>query len=136
MPILFDETVTFGLAFTVTLTVFCEEHPLVVPVMVYVVVTVGLAVIVDAVVLLRPAAGDQEYAVAPPANKEVEEPVQMEVLLLEVKVGAEFTVIAIVLLPVHPAADVPLMVYVILDVGEAVTVEPVLVFKAVLGDQA
>jgi hypothetical protein len=57
-------------------------------------------------------------------------------LLIEIAVGVGFTVIATVLVAVHPAALVPVTVYVLVDVGLAVTVSPVVADKPVAGDQA
>jgi len=58
-----------GPGFTMTVTVVepGTPHPVFKPVMVYVVVEVGSAVTVAPVVLLKPAAGDQLYVVAPEA---------------------------------------------------------------------
>lgn len=109
-PILLDETDTSGIAFTVTETVFVDEHPLLLPVIVYVVDVVGEAITVDDVVLLSPVAGAQVYVLAPPALSDVENPLQIEVLLLEVIVGLAFTVMATVRVFVQPALEVPIMV--------------------------
>jgi hypothetical protein len=53
-----------------------------------------------------------------------------------IAVGVGFTVIATVFVAVHPAALVPVTVYVLVDVGLAVTVSPVVADKPVAGDQA
>jgi hypothetical protein len=53
------EILTTGRGVTVTVTAAVLEHPLAVPVTVYVVVAAGDAVGLAAVVLLNPAAGDQ-----------------------------------------------------------------------------
>lgn len=54
-----DATVTVGVGFTVTRAVAEAVHEPVVPITVYVVVTVGLAVTVAPVVALNPVDGDQ-----------------------------------------------------------------------------
>ena len=53
-------TASVGVAFTVTVDVFVLEHPLVVPVIVYIMVVVGLAVTVEPVVALRLVPGVHE----------------------------------------------------------------------------
>jgi hypothetical protein len=55
----FDPAVTVGGALTVTVTLALEEHPALVTVTVYVVVTVGLADGLETVVLLKPVEGLQ-----------------------------------------------------------------------------
>lgn len=72
--------------------------------------TVGLAETVVAVVLFNPVAGNQVYVLAPPTISDVDEPVQIEALLLDVNVGEAFTVTDTVLVLVQPAADVPVIV--------------------------
>jgi hypothetical protein len=70
-----------------------------VPVMVYVVVAVGLAVTVAPVVALNPVAGDQAYVVAPLAVMLVFPPGQIEGDAGECEtVGLAFTVITCVVL--------------------------------------
>ena len=67
-----------GVELTVTTTVAVElEQPEMLPVIVYVVVAVGLAVTVAPEVALRPADGAHEYVVAPVAVNEVELPLQI-----------------------------------------------------------
>jgi len=54
---------------------------------------------------------------------------------LIVIVGVGFTVIEVVTVPSgHPALVEPVTVYVVVVKGEAITLEPVVVFKSVAGD--
>jgi len=98
-------TVTVGVGLTVKTEVLLPEHPLVVPVTVYVVELPGFAVTVDPVVALNPVEGVQLYVVPPEAVSVVEVPEQM-VAELTVTVGLGLTVTAEVLsseqLPVVP----------------------------------
>jgi hypothetical protein len=129
-------TVTVGKGFTVTVTVAVFVHPAaVVPVTVYVVVTVGFAVTVAPVVELRLVAGAHEYVLAPLAVSVVLLPEQMEGAFgLMVIVGKGFTVTVTVAVPVHPDDVVPVTVYVVVTVGFAVTVAPVVELRLVAGD--
>ena len=61
------------------------------------------------------------------------EPAQIGELLPAVGVGNEFTVTVTVAVLVQPAAVVPVTVYVIVEVGLAVTVAPVVDDKLVAG---
>lgn len=55
--------------------------------------------------------------------------------MLIVIVGVGFTVIEVVTVPSgHPALVEPVTVYVVVVKGEAITLEPVVVFKSVAGD--
>jgi hypothetical protein len=74
----------------------------------------------------------------PVAVKVVVPPIQATAgtLLTVTAVGVGFTVIATVFVAVHPSALVPVTVYVLVDVGLAVTVSPVAADKPVAGDQA
>jgi len=54
-----DVTITSGKGFIETTTLAADEHPDVVPLTVYVILTEGLAVTFAPVVVFRPAAGDQ-----------------------------------------------------------------------------
>ena len=51
-----------------------------------------------------------------------------------VTTGIGFTVIVTVAVLTHPAAEVPVTVYVVVAVGVAVTEAPVVALSAVLGD--
>jgi hypothetical protein len=58
----------------------------------------------------KDVAGDQTNVLAPLTVKVVEEPEQMPVLLLVVRVGVALTVMATVRAAVHPADEVPVIV--------------------------
>lgn len=95
---------TAGNAFTVIAAVAEDEHPDVVPVTVYVMVTVGDAVTVEPVVALSDVAGDHVYVVAPLAVRVLLLPAQMaEVAGVTVTVGVGVTVIVEDADAVHPA---------------------------------
>ena len=67
----FADALTVGGTFTITVTVADALHPAaLVPITVYVVVVVGLAVTVAPVVALNPVAGDQPYVIPPEAVNE------------------------------------------------------------------
>jgi hypothetical protein len=123
--------VTIGVTDTVAMVV--EEQLPVVPVILYVVVTVGLATTTLLVVELKPVAGVHEYVVAPLAVKVAEVPAQT-VALFTVTVGVGLTVTWLVSAPVHPL-DVPVTVYVIVAVGLATTVVAVVELNPVAGVQ-
>lgn len=111
-------------------------HPAaVVPVMVYVVVAVGLAVTLEPVVALKPVAGDHVYVKAPDAVKVVLDPLQI-VAGATVTSALAFTVMVDVVDETQPAALVPVMVYVVVEAGLAVTVVPVVALSPVAGDHA
>lgn len=114
--------VTVGVGLTVINRVAVDEHPLDVPVTVYVVVVVGETA--TDVPVSDP--GIHVYVVAPAAVIEVELPEQIVVFdAVVVTVGVGFTVIKRVAVAVHPLAAVPVTVYVVVAVGETVTGEPV-----------
>jgi hypothetical protein len=98
-------TVTNGKGFTVIVFIAVLVHPLtLVPVTVYVVVTVGE----NATPFVTPP--DQVYVDAPEPLNVVDPPMQIiEFVAMAVIVGVGFTVTATVLVPVHPKA-VPLKV--------------------------
>ena len=52
-----------------------------------------------------------------------------------VTVNEPLTVTVAVVVPVHPDALVPVMVYVVVEAGLAVTLAPVVALKPVAGDQ-
>jgi hypothetical protein len=93
---------------------------------------VGLAVTLEPVELLNDDDGDQEYVVAPLAVSVVGMPLQMAVFGDTVR-----TTVVTVTVPcpvaVQPLASVPVTVYVIVEVGLAVTVAPVVELKSVAG---
>jgi hypothetical protein len=75
--------------------------------------------------------------VAPVAVKIVEEPEHTALDVGETATtGFEFTVTATVVIAVQPPDADPVTVYVMVDVGEAITVAPVVALRAVDGDQA
>jgi hypothetical protein len=125
-----------GLTVTVTVVVFTQLFTSV-PVMVYVVVVVGPAVKLVPVVPDNPVAGDQAYVDAPPAVSVVDEPLHIATAGgVQVIVGNGLTVTVVVVEPVHPAAVVPVMVYVVVLVGFAVTLDPDVPERPVAGDHA
>ena len=86
-------------------------HPLIVPVTVYVVVIVGVAVTVAPVVALNAVAGLQVYVVAPLAVSPVEDPLQIDGAAgVTVTVGPAETVTTTVEVFVQPCALVPVTV--------------------------
>jgi hypothetical protein len=119
--------------FTVTTIVTLPVHPVAKdPVTVYVVVLVGLAFTVVPVVVFNPVAGLQVYVLAPPTVNVVVCPWQI-VAPIPVTTGVVFTVTITVVAPVHPVANDPVTVYVIVAVGFAVTEPPVVPLNPVPG---
>ena len=124
-------TVITGAGLTVTVTCAVAVHPTLVPVTVYVVVLVGVAVTEVPAVLLSPVGGDHVYVVAfPDAVRLTLCPWQIEVLGLTLTIGSGFTVT--VTCAVHPPG-VPVTVYVVVVAGDAVTDEPVVALNPVAG---
>lgn len=127
LPIQIDDeeavAVTVGVAPTLIVIVCTLVHPFAaVPVTVYVVVDVGVTVTVPPVI----DPGIQLYVDAPVAVMEVEPPVQMvELAAVTATVGEGLTVIRRVAVAVHPFAEVPVTVYVVVVAGETVTGLPV-----------
>lgn len=104
--------------------------------MVYVVVVVGLAVTFAPVVADNPVAGLHAYVEAPLAFNAVDCPAHIVGLAgVTETTGNGFTLTVAVAVLVHPAALVPVTVYVIVLVGLAVTFAPVVALKPVDGDQ-
>jgi hypothetical protein len=114
---------TVGKALTVTPTVDVLEHPLAsVPVTVYVVVATGLSVTLDP----DKDPGIHVYVEAPPALSVTELPIQIALEdAAAFTFGRAFTVTITVEVPVHPGPLEPVTVYVVVEVGETVTVVPV-----------
>jgi hypothetical protein len=80
--------------------------------------------------------GDHAYVLAPLAESVVEFPVQTARLVgVTVTVGVGLSVTTAVASTVQPAATVPTTVYVVVTVGDAFTVAPVVVDKPDDGDQ-
>jgi hypothetical protein len=84
------------------------------------------------VVALKPVPGLHVYVLAPLAVSDVELPAHI-VAEGTVTVGVGFTVIVAVAVVVHPAAEVPVMVYAVVEVGFAVTALPVVALSPVAG---
>lgn len=122
-----------------TVTVPLSVHPAAdVPITVYVVVAVGEAVTELPVVPLNPDEGDQVYVLPPVAVKVVLVcPIQIEeVEALMFTVGTVLAFTTIVERFVQPVPElVPVTVYVVFDVGLAVTLEPVVPLSPVEGVQ-
>jgi hypothetical protein len=100
------------------------------------VVTVGEATGLAQVVQLNPVAGAHAYVPPPVAFSVVFDPVQMETSGPAFATGVEFTVTVTVAVFVQPFALVPVTVYVVVAVGDAVTVAPVVALNPVAGAQA
>ena len=84
-----------GTGFTVIVVVAVPVQPELVPATVYVMVMVGFAVTVEPVVALNPAAGAQEYVVAPPAVNSCESPSQIVAVAgVTVTIGEGLTLMA------------------------------------------
>ena len=94
-------TVTTGFGLTVTVDVVVPVHPDNVPVIVYTVVAVGVAVTLAPVVEESPVAGDQAYVVAPEAVSAAEAPAQI-VGEFTVMTGFDETVTVEVAVPAQP----------------------------------
>src|SRR5947207_10400439 len=122
-----EATVTTGRGFTFTVTCVDAVHPLTsVPVTVYVVVEVGLAVTGEPVVELSAVDGVHKYVVAPLAvSVAVCCPTQIAGGGATVTTGRGFTFTVTCVDAVHPFTSVPVTVYVVVEVGLAVTGEPV-----------
>jgi hypothetical protein len=123
----------FGWLATVTVTCAVTVHPKASPVTVYVIVEDGLAVTLAPVVELRFVAGDHVYVLAPLAVSVALCPMQMVGFGVTVTTGIGFTVTVTCAVAVHPRTS-PVTVYVVVVVGFAVTVAPVVELKPVAGD--
>lgn len=107
-----------GFEFTVIEIVFEFEHPLLVPVTVYMVLMVGLTATLDPV----KAPGFHVYVIAPLAVKVADNPEQTAVEEdVAVIVGIGFTFRFIVELPVQPNEDVATTLYTVVIVGFTIT---------------
>jgi hypothetical protein len=119
--------VMVGSGFIVTVTLFVFVQPLAsVPVTVYVVVVVGLAETIVPVVGDNPVEGDHMYEDPPVAVSDVDCPIQRKgaVGFIDM-VGFGLTVTVTDALLVHPIPSVPVTVYIVVEVGFAVTFAPV-----------
>jgi hypothetical protein len=119
---------------TVTLAVL-EQFPLE-TVTVYVVVVVGDAIGLETVVLLNPVEGDQAYPDPPLAFNCVFPPLQMETGFPAFAVSEDCTVTVTWAVSVQPFAPVTVTVYVVVAVGDAVGLAPVVALKPVAGFHA
>jgi hypothetical protein len=127
-------TLIVGSGFTVTVDVVEAVHPFAaVPVTVYTVVMVFVAVTEAPVVALSPVTGDQVYVDAPDADnaKAIEPHLAPE---FTITVGMGSTVTIAVAVSVQPMALDPTIVYVVETVGLAVTDIPVLALNEDEGD--
>ena len=98
----FGVTVTTGNGFTVTVTCAVEVHPLILPVTVYVVVDVGVAVTEEPLDELKVDEGVQLYVLAPPAVSVKFCPVQIAAFGVTVTTGKVFTVTVTCAVEVQP----------------------------------
>ena len=94
-----------------------------------------MAVTLAPVVALSPVAGDQVYVEAPDAESVTPGADAHLVAEGTLMVGNGLTVTVAVVVPTQPAAEVPVMVYVVVEAGLAVTLAPVVALKPVAGDQ-
>jgi hypothetical protein len=82
----------------------------------------------DPVVALKPVAGDHEYVLAPEAVNVPAIPVQIVIGETEIT-GSGLTVTITDAVFIHPAAEVPVTVYVVVAAGFAETEVPVVALK-------
>lgn len=117
---------------TETMIISDATHPAaLVPVTVYVVVATGAAVTVATLVAFKPFVGDHWYEVAPFADNEMEEPLQILVSFCAmVTEGDGVNVTDAVTVSEHPL-EVPITMYryVAAAVGFAITDDPLVVFR-------
>jgi hypothetical protein len=112
---------TVGNAFTVTDTCCVSLHPnVVVPTIVYVVVTIGVAMGDVQLVQDNPVAGVHVYVFAPDAVNVVELPAHIVLLVPGFTVGLGLTVTVTMPVSIHPLALLPVTIYVVVVVGLAV----------------
>jgi len=126
-----------GGAFTLILSEAVFEQPLPsVPVTVKMLLEVGEAITVAPLEAFNEVDGLHEYEFPPLAVNVVDLPEQIVVEpAVRFIVGFVLTVIVVVVVLVHPLALVPVTVYVVVRVGDAVTEAPVVPESAVLGPQ-
>jgi hypothetical protein len=99
------------------------------------VVTVGVAVGLGQVVQLRPVEGDQLYVEAPLAVRETFPPIHIAGAEgVTVTTGNGCTVTVTVAVFVQPLEEVPVTVYVVVTVGEAVGLTQLVQLNPVEGD--
>ena len=95
-------------------------------------VAFGFAETLEPIELLSEAAGDHEYVVAPFAESVVGKPLHMAVLG-ETVTATVVTETVPCPVEVQPLLSIPVTVYVIVEAGFAVTVEPVVALSEVAG---
>jgi len=95
---------------------------------------VGLAVTDEPFVTLNPVDGVQEYDVAPFAESSVLLPSHMGVGVATDSVGLGLTVTATVVVAVQPLVSVPIIEYVVVVMGSAITDEPTVGLNPTTGD--
>jgi hypothetical protein len=100
--VMFGETVTTGIGFTVTVVCAVAVHPFASPVTVYEVVVAGFAVTLEPVEALKAVDGLHAYVVAPPAVNVTDCPEQTGAGVVTVTTGNGFTVTVTCVEPVHP----------------------------------
>ena len=113
-----EPALAVGVVFTVIATVAVAEHPLVVPVTVYVVVADGVAFGFAIEGLLNPVVGNHAYVVPPLAVNGVEVPEQIVAVPLADTDGIGLTVTVTTCVEEHIPV-VPVTVYVVVVVGFA-----------------
>src|ERR1017187_9358638 len=96
-----------------------------VPVTVYCVLAVGLAITEEPVSELSAELGDQVKAIAPLAVSIVENPEQIIALVETLIVGNELISTVISVVPLQPLMSEPVTVYCVLSGGLAITLDPV-----------
>jgi hypothetical protein len=126
--------VTLPSAPTATVTVVEPLQPLSDPLIVYVVVAVGDANTVPPVVVLSPVAGDQVNDEAPLATRVVVLPLHNEVLPEITMAGPALIATDLVVAAEQPLLPVPVTVYVVDTIGDAVTLAPLLALSVAAGD--
>jgi hypothetical protein len=97
------------------------------------VVTVGVAVTDDPVVADNPLPGDHVYVVAPDPTSAADPAGQIATSAPALTAGVAFTETNLVAVPLQPLV-VPVTVYVVVAVGVAVTLAPVVAVSPVDGD--
>lgn len=92
--------------------------------MVYVVVTVGLAITVEPVVALNPVPGVHVYVEPPVAVKVAESPAQIVALFTTGTIEPPIVTVEVAVV-VQPSAEAAVIVYTVVTVGLAITLDPV-----------
>lgn len=126
-----------GNGLIVIVTVIVSVHPKdEIPFIMYVDVTIGVAITLLPVEVLSPVDGIQVYMLAPFAVKFTESPIQIAGEAgVHVTVGKGLTTTVILVVFVHPKATTPIIVYVVVTIGLAVTALPAEALSPVEGVQ-